>query len=443
MGVASLKIEGRMKSAEYVYGATRIYRELIDRHRNASEKENESLKKIFSRGGFTDAYFVGNPQANDMLGVRSESNKEDSRSIAAAPTDAVKVPIKARAVFKKDEPISLTLYNHNKTVTVCGDMPSVAINAPITKEALLTRLCKMGNTLLSVRVEDIDISLEEGLMVPVSQINDLRRRAAEAFESADRDEAPVYEKTKLSPKYKENFTSAVFYCPEKSGVIDGFDAKIVPLYLYGEYKDSANGVYLPPVIYDSEIEKIKGQLDKAKALGARYALITNLSHIPLISGYGFIAIADFRLNVYNSYTRQLLNDFGIDKIICQPELTLPMVRDIGGGMIVLGRIPLMLTERCFIKDNFGCQNCNNAFLKDRTGAEFPIIREYDHRNQILNSAYTYMGDRKDEIKRAGITHLHFIFANETPKTASILYKAYKSAAAFPFASIRYRRIGKR
>ncbi len=442
-GVASLKIEGRMKSPEYVYGVTKIYRDLLDEYRNADQKETRALERIFSRGGFTDAYFDGQPQKEGMIGVRSESDKEDSRAQEAAPKEIIKTPVKAVCEVKRDKAISLTLYNENKSVSVYGIVPSEAINAPLTDISLKERLSKMGNTLLSLKTEDIELNLDSGLIVPISEINGLRRRAADAFESTERELPEAREKVKITRKSKQSFTSAVFYCPEKSGVADGFDAKIVPLHLIEKYISSANGVYIPPVIYDSEMETVRENLKRARANKIEYALATNISHIPLLKEYGFKIIGDFRLNVYNSYSAYLYSTLSVDYIISQPELTLPMARDIGCGVITLGRIPLMLTERCFIKDNFGCDKCGKAMLKDRTGAHFPIIREYGHRNQIMNSVYTYMGDKSDEIKKANITHTHFIFSTETPKEIELLLTAYKNKKPFPLSNLKYRRIGKR
>jgi hypothetical protein len=116
-----------------------------------------------------------------------------------------------------------------------------------------------------------------------------------------------------------------------------------------------------------------------------------------------------------------------------------MARDIGGGEIVMGRLPLMLTERCFIKENFSCQGCGKSALSDRTGAKFPIIREWQHRNIILNSIRTYMGDKKRELAFAGILHQHFIFTNESADEAIKLIDAYKKGTVLPSV----RRIGSR
>jgi collagenase-like PrtC family protease len=84
MGVASLKLEGRMKSPEYVYATTSIYRKLLDERRNATPKEIEYLAKVFSRDGFTDGYFVHKLDAS-MNGVRSEADKDASHRIPPPP----------------------------------------------------------------------------------------------------------------------------------------------------------------------------------------------------------------------------------------------------------------------------------------------------------------------------------------------------------------------
>jgi collagenase-like PrtC family protease len=79
-GVASLKIEGRMKSPAYVYEVVSVYRRLLDEARNASKSEMQTLANVFSRGGFTDGYYTERI-SQDMLGVRSEGDKNASASV--------------------------------------------------------------------------------------------------------------------------------------------------------------------------------------------------------------------------------------------------------------------------------------------------------------------------------------------------------------------------
>ena len=91
-GVTSLKIEGRMKSPDYVYAVTSVYRRLIDEHRNATEKELRFLADVFSRGGVTSGYYDGRID-DSMFGFRSERDKK--RTAAVTVTRAPAYPPRA------------------------------------------------------------------------------------------------------------------------------------------------------------------------------------------------------------------------------------------------------------------------------------------------------------------------------------------------------------
>lgn len=81
-GVASLKIEGRMKSPEYVYSVVSTYRTLLDQHRNATSGEIEKMAAFFSREGFTDGYFTGKIGPS-MLGTRTEKDIQNTMRATA------------------------------------------------------------------------------------------------------------------------------------------------------------------------------------------------------------------------------------------------------------------------------------------------------------------------------------------------------------------------
>ncbi len=73
-GVASLKIEGRMKNPEYVAGVTQIYRKYLDLYANSPEnyevdtKDLKILMQLFNRGGFTEGYYQTNA-GRDMMSI--------------------------------------------------------------------------------------------------------------------------------------------------------------------------------------------------------------------------------------------------------------------------------------------------------------------------------------------------------------------------------------
>ena len=447
-GACSLKIEGRMKSPSYVYRVTKIYRTLLDECRGASKSEEGELKKIFSRGGFTDGYYKKN-LSKDMLGVRSGEDKEDSRALTAEIPEPKRIPLRAECRIVKDSLSSLTLISENGRATVSGALPRPAENAPLTSESVKARLIKLGQTPFILDTEDIDLTLGEELNLSPGEINALRRDAADALLKTDR-EPPKTEKFGRiqSKKQIKAYKTAYFYSPKvlndlkekEPKALDVFDKIFVPLFLFGECECDNAGVSIPPVILPSEEKAVREMLIAAKERGAKYALISNLSHKALAEEYGFSVTGDFRLNITNSLSRATWDNMGVRELILSPELTLPMARDIGGSVIVYGRIPLMLTERCFIKDSFGCERCGKAALTDRTGAKFPMLREFEHRNIILNSTPTYMGDKADELSRAGLDSHHFIFTVESAKEISEILSAYKNKKSLSF---QVRRMGKR
>ncbi len=88
-GVASLKIEGRMKSPEYVQAVTQVYRSVVDRvlaaaaehaegepwptSARATKSERRTLEEAFSRG-FTTAYLKGE-RGNDIMSYQRPNNR--------------------------------------------------------------------------------------------------------------------------------------------------------------------------------------------------------------------------------------------------------------------------------------------------------------------------------------------------------------------------------
>ncbi len=442
-GVASLKIEGRMKPPEYVLAVTRVWRKLLDERRAASNDEMEYLAEVFSRGGFTDRYFTKNI-GREMLGVRSEDNKTASRTLEPFTGLSKKVPLDMNASILPGVPMKLTVSSrpHSATATVTGDIPEVAVNTPTDRDTVIRNLTKLGQT--PYAAGNVALILGEGLAIPVSKLNALRRNAVEALYAANRCQPACSETIRQilpasTPRSTRTarFIKASQIPDEASGY---FDIIYLPL---GELAESgcgkANGVILPPVIFDSEMSAAQKQLEAAAELGVRHALVGNIGHIELAKKFGFILHGDFRLNVTNSTSVAVCESLGFSDIILSPELNLPQMRDIAGDTqtIVYGRVPLMLLEKCAVKDTSGCAACREgkADLTDRRGVVFPVLREVPHRNIIYNSQPTYMADRADELARCRIRSQHFIFSTESRAEAAQVISAYRSGTA-PVGSIR-------
>ncbi len=414
-GVASLKIEGRMKSPEYVRDTARIWRRLLDERRAATPEELCELADAFSRDGFTDGYYTERI-GHRMLGVRSDDNKAASRARAPFVGLTKKIPLRFTVKMKADEPISLTVSNGVRTVSVTGDVPQVALTAPLTREHLERNLSKLGGTPYTLQA--FDASMDDGLMLPVSRLNDLRRRAVVAWEEQERPdpiESFPYQMQKSSFT-KKACRTARFYVAEQvtPAARKFFDRIYLPL---GKENEQTDGVILPPVIFEHDLPTVEKQLEAARSRGIRYAVVGNLGHLELVRRVGLEPVGDFRLNATNSETVCVLEQMGISSLILSPELTLPQARDIAGNteLIVYGRIPLMTLEKCVIKEIADCNACakGTVTLRDRRGVSFPVLREWEHRNVIYNSVPTSMSDRQAQLQAANLCAQHFIFSTES------------------------------
>jgi putative protease len=443
MGVSSLKIEGRMKSPEYVYATARIWRRLLDENRAATPEEMRTLADAFSRGGFTDGYYKSKIDRS-MLGIRSEGDKAITRTVESFGGLTKKIDLSLQASILPDHPSTLTLTDGIRSVTVTGDTPMEARTAPLSEETVLRNLSKTGGT--PYRIADARISLGEGLMLPVSRLNDLRRRALSAWEEGlmpTRNEQNIRKiNAHVLKKERKSINTARFASAKQ--ITDRarayFDRIALPLHCYDKSADEA---ILPPVIFDSDREAVGRMLEQAVRSGCHALTVGNLGHLSLAKEYSLPLHGDFRLNVTNCETARALTELGLEEILLSPELTLPQIRDIGGNssVIVYGRIPLMTLEKCVIREIADCRACDagGVRLTDRRGVEFPVLREWEHRNVICNSLPTCMSDRADELFRFGISNRHFIFTIETPDEVDAVIEAFENGLPLPE---RVRRLSK-
>lgn len=439
MGVSSLKLEGRMKSPEYVFGVTRAFRTLLDEGRNADADELSRLAAVFSRDGFTDGYYM-NKIGSSMLGRRSEEQKKFSRlslnsSEKIDEVRPVKRPITAEAVIVLGSPSRLTLTCGDVGVCAEGPAPERAINAPLSRESVEKSLSKLGDTSFSLEAITVSLDENEGVILPVSALNALRREACRLLgkkleEKTAKAPRAGFEKyvPRTSERERRSLNSARFYAPEQitERARNYFDIIYLPL---DKFSGECEGVIIPPVITDSERGEIREQLVRAREAGAKYALLTGLGALELVRECGLIPHGDFRLNVYNNESVAFLEELGIDRIMLSPELPLGAMRGVRGetSAIVYGRIPLMLLEKCVGRELSDCAECAKGGIRltDRRGVEFPVLREYPHRNTVYNSAPVYMADRADELRAAGIIDAHYIFSVESPAEVDEVIRAYR------------------
>lgn len=424
IGVASFKIEGRMKSPEYVYSVSKIYRELIDAARDATDKEVEELAKIFSRGGFTDGYYTGRI-GHSMNGIRGELTEPKRQLTQRLEEPKREVSIKAK--IKRGEPFSLEMSTKDGTTAkACGDAPIEAQNRPMQKEDYLRPLAALGNT--PFFATSADIEADEGLMLPVSVLKNARRSVVDELLKTSiitRESAP----TAYSPIRKRNskrIRSAKFFSAKAvtKKAREFFDVVFVPI---NEFDPSvANGAYLPEVTREGSVDTLITSLSSLKEKGCEHILASDIGQLALVRDLDFSIHTDIGFNVYNREEASLLENEFSARVLASPELNLPAQRDLGCGITVYGRIPLMTLEKCIGRELIGCDRCKSGdgrfSFKDRKGVTFTGMRACTHGSVIFNSLPTYIGDREES---RSLSDIHFIFTLEEKSEVDSIINAYE------------------
>ena len=422
-GAASLKIEGRMKGESYVGGTVAIWHRIVNEKRNATKGELSTLGALFSRSGFADGYFVGKIDKS-MLGVRSEKDKEITDALGTQSYEVKKVSVDLVATLKVGEKSKLTLIHPAKSVTVEGEVVEKAINKPMTSADVEKNLTKFGST--PFQVGKITIDMDDSIMIRNSCLNELRRMAVAKFFESERKAKEVTVSSAKTDTGRGKIKTAHFNCESQIPQnYDYFDVRFVPLDRYCGHA-AVNGIALPPVILDKEWAEVEKMMHNAKEKGVQYALVSNVGHIEKARSAGFEIIGDYRFNVFNTHTYAFLKAQGIERVIISPELSLAQLRDFYGcGVIAYGKLPVMTTHKCVLKDTYGCEKCK-GYVKDRQGASLFAEGIFGHRNVIYNSVPIYMADKQNDIKNYSY---HFIFSDESCKEVYEVIEAYKKEKA--------------
>ena len=458
MGVASIKIEGRMKRPEYVAIVTRAYRTVLNGGK-LMPSDLQELETAFSRQGFTDGYFRGQT-GSDMFGRRQEGEDTADLFASARTTyeqgEPQRIGVRFYAMIRRGEPAQLAVEDPDGNLCrTRGPVPEQAVYRSLTPQDLEQQLKKTGGTpYLCTAVRS---SLDPDLMLPASAINAMRRdviaeltakrgRAAPARLNAY-DEPPRYDGIAGEPQ----LTIAV----RTAGQITSRMLSMKPTVLYvplselAEHPDLPQRVsvetqlaaILPRVIWSGELAPIARQLRTVYEMGVRQVLAGNLGQLHIARAAGFAVRGDFGLNIVNSRAIRYLREQGLDSQLLSFELTLPQIRDISKAvpaeLLIYGRLPLMLMENCVMKNRTGICACQTGTVRlvDRLGEEFPIVKDPGTcRNVLLNGKKLYLLDKKDALRGMGLWALRLQFTTENPGEIDKVLMDYQGRAVFDAGS---------
>ena len=458
MGVASIKIEGRMKRPEYVAIVTRAYRTVLNGGK-LTPADLQELETAFSRQGFTDGYFKGQT-GSDMFGRRQEGEDTSELFASARATyeqgETQRIGVRFYAMIRRGEPARLAVEDPDGNLCrTYGPVPEQAIYRSLTPQDLEQQLKKTGGT--PYLCTSVRSSLDPDLMLPASAINAMRRdviaeltakrgRAAPAHLNAY-DEPPRYDGISGEPQ----LTVAVRTAEQITSRMLSMKPTVlyVPLSELAEHPELRQRVgvetqlaaILPRVIWSGELVPVARQLRMVYDMGVRQVLAGNLGQLHIARAAGFAVRGDFGLNIVNSRAMRYLREQGFDSQLLSFELTLPQIRDISKAVpaevLIYGRLPLMVMENCIIKNRTGTCTCQTGTVRlvDRVGEEFPIVKDPGTcRNVLLNGKKLYLLDKKDAFRGMGLWALRLQFTTENPGEIDKVLMDYQGRAVFDAGS---------
>ena len=453
MGVASVKLEGRMKRPEYVAAVTSVYRKALDEG-NVTRQMEQTLYTAFNRQGFTNGYYAGKI-GPEMFGVREENTQEDPRWYRAMRQtyeagEAPLVPITMSATVSPGR-FSLTVTDpEGRSCSLEGMPPEQARNAALSEDQLIARLEKTGGTpYYCVKTQ---VELAPGMALSAAAINALRRdvlnmlTARRARRELPRLGRPRPIPNQPGPRHPE-LTVQVTSLEQITGRVLKMNPKVlyVPLHLLVANPEIARDLsrraavcaVLPRIVHDGEMPQLRQDMTLARSLGVDGVLAGNLALIPVARECHMHVRGDISLNLYNSGSVLAANMLELRSAALSVEMTLPQIRDVSKlvpcELLCYGRLPLMVTENCLIRGNSGNCSCHTGPTKlmDKTGADFPIIKDGNScRSILLNGKKLYLLDRQTDLSKLGIWATRLYFTTENPKEVDRVLLAYQQAAPF-------------
>ena len=447
MGVACLKLEGRMKRPEYVAVVTGIYRRLLDEKRQPTAEESRRLEQAFSRSGFTDGYWLGK-KGPQMFGTRPENAPEPKELFAKAREmyengrENRKIPVNLRLSVRRGEPVRLSgacAVHGGAAFAVDGAVPEEARNRAVTAEELRQRLSKTGGTVFTA--DRIEIELDEGLTIPASAVNGLRRELLEELAKRRMDNPPRRKLPALPlPDAPEGGQAMRFTCSvQKAEQVTAALLAEKPAAVYVpveelerldpelDWGETELCAVLPRIFRTADETPLRQLLEQHPEASA--VAIGNLGHLPIARGLNRTLRGDFGLNIFNSRALLFWQGQELASATVSFELRWQQVRDLRKYLpceaIIYGRLPLMVTENCVTRCSVGCTHGAGSVLTDRTGARFPVLCGYGCRCEIQNSKTLFLAD-KPEIRHCGLTYGRLRFTTETPEQCVQVLQRYQN-----------------
>ena len=411
LGVASAKIEGRLRTPEYVAAAVSAC--LAGREGRAYDRD--LLKNAFSRSGFTSGYLDGKIDGT-MFGVRSEADAELTKKTLPMLRELYRrersrVPVQMKLEIEEGgEKLTVTDADGNKAFAYGDAEPQPARTDPT--DSLHRSLAKTGGTPFAAAEDKITVEMDGGpWFVPGSAVNELRREALDALLKKREvlrpwpvtdEHVPALPLRTLPPHrtLRARFESWE-QVPERT--LDGVEYLILPIAQADRVPREWRAktlLELPRVMFGALEQDTARRIAATQDAGFAGYEVSNIAHLRLCRGLPMSG--SFGLNITNQLSAQFYADHGLGSMLILPEVKDSDISTIapthGGkpvptGVLVYGHMPLMITRACPLQNIHDCAHCDKTgVLTDRKAKKFPVRCGLGVRT-IYNPVPIYMGDK--------------------------------------------------
>lgn len=488
-GVYSFKIEGRMKTPEYAAGVVSIYRKYMDSYLDGSripveKKDIRALLELGNRGGFTNGYYYHHNDSDMLSGESASHNKSEGvlqDNIRREYVDTeLKEKIKGKLILNKKCPAKIEVQYGKIKVSYQGDMVLVAQNRPLTEEVVTEKITKTGNT--PFVFENLEVTMDDDIFMPVNQLNQLRRGALEALEEAllkpyertlpelvetssaetDRQTTGNAIKEKQISGQSLSQTSGQQSAGSSTEVrVLIEDAEQLPAVLKADFVDT---VYLDCMLYTREnlIRMLSEDIDRVHASGKKAfyvfpfifrqqtslfyekimpelkklplngIMVRSLDEIAFIKEWGnenWQMVSDSNLYTYSNEAAEYFYRLGMIQDTIPVELNRKEIlrrENSRSEMIIYGRLPLMITAQCIHKNTLGCMHQLKVLnLKDRYSVYFPVKNFCSEcYNVIYNSLPVCLFKEDVTVKKIAPAAVRLSFTTETEEETEQILTIY-------------------
>lgn len=488
-GVYSFKIEGRMKTPEYAAGVVSIYRKYMDSYLDGSripveKKDIRALLELGNRGGFTNGYYYHHNDSDMLSGESASHNKSEGvlqDNIRREYVDTeLKEKIKGKLILNKECPAKIEVQYGKIKVSYQGNMVLVAQNRPLTKEVVTEKVTKTGNT--PFVFENLEVTMDDDIFMPVNQLNQLRRGALEALEEAllkpyertlpelvetssaetDRQTTGNAIKEKQISGQSLSQTSGQQSAGSSTEVrVLIEDAEQLPAVLKADFVDT---VYLDCMLYTREnlIRKLSEDIDRVHASGKKAfyvfpfifrqqtslfyekimpelkklpldgIMVRSLDEIAFLKKWGnesWKIVSDSNLYTYSNEAAEYFYHLGMMQDTIPVELNRKEIlrrENSRSEMIIYGRLPLMITAQCIHKNTLGCMHQPDVLtLKDRYSVHFPVKNFCPEcYNVIYNSLPVCLFKEDATVKKIAPAAVRLSFTTETEEETEQILTIY-------------------